>query len=205
MGLDDVLDAIQLAESAYGDWLAEQVRAGAREQELRVHLAMRERILELRAQLDRLLDDGGAAPDSPPVGGGTPPPKTYPHFHREGNLLVKTGWQRKAQREYCHRVPWSSVKPVVDALARATGPLPVKELHKAIPAGPLGPVSVNHAYVALEWLRAEQLAERCGHAGYRFVADVSGGDPARRAEEAWNRLASRSWSRGRPTVETGGN
>ena len=97
--------------------------------------------------------------------------KGYPKFARDGNHLVKTGWSKKDQGEYRHRVPESAVSAVVSAL-RGFGSTEFS-MGKLTPVhnGKGKAVPSYQVYLVVAWLRACGALRKAGRGGYVAIPE----------------------------------
>ena len=146
----------------------------------------------------------GGSPAKAPSGGATPAaPKTtrprrkkatgkYPHFAREGEVLVKTGWSKKKKTEYEHRAPRSVIASLVAAMKKAgAGRRPVV-MERVLPLvdPDKGEIPNYQVYVGLSVLKHIGTVEPHGRQGYTLVLD--GRTPEAAANELWDSLPERS-------------
>ena len=111
----------------------------------------------------------------------------YPRFARDGDELIKIGWSKRKNAEYCHRAPLRIVDLLVERVARhGSG-----ALFTAEDIFPLSDPKDGHevpsyqAYLCLAWLREEGLVEKQGKQGYRAAAQDGLTAAAR---ERWEQL-----------------
>jgi hypothetical protein len=98
----------------------------------------------------------------------------YPRFHRERNELVKIGWSKKQKAEYRHKAPKAVVLLVAQALQQkgAGGErFTFEELLPFRDRGTGADVPSYQAYLALAWLRHENLIVQHGRQGYSLPAN----------------------------------
>lgn len=93
----------------------------------------------------------------------------YPRFYRQNDSLVKVAWSKRERNEYEHKAPWRVVEGLAAALTRkgANGKLFTSEdiLPLSDPSDG-SEVPSYQAYLALAWMRAEQLVVQHGRRGY---------------------------------------
>lgn len=116
-------------------------------------------------------------------------PRSYPHFRRDKNTLVKVGWSKSSRTEYEHKAP----RQVLDLLAR--------RLQRNFPSGTVFamsevlPLRANNGnevpdyqtYLCLAWLRQQDLVEKRGRDGYALTEAFS----ADRIGDLWKDLEAR--------------
>jgi hypothetical protein len=112
----------------------------------------------------------------------------YPRFHRERDELVKIGWSKKQKAEYRHKAPKAVVLLVVQALQqKGSGGerFTFEELLPFRDRGTGADVPSYQAYLALAWLRHENLIVQHGRQGYSLPANNNLMDAV---EERWKLL-----------------
>ena len=95
--------------------------------------------------------------------------KTYPHFFREGETLVKVAWSKSQRSEYEHKAPRKVISLLVEALAKAGPKAKRFTMDKLLPlrdGGGGAEVPEYQVYVGLAWLRDQRLVEQHGRSGY---------------------------------------
>ncbi|MER3415082.1 MAG: hypothetical protein C4297_02580 [Gemmataceae bacterium] len=119
---------------------------------------------------------------------GKPPSADYPRFFRSRDELVKIGWSKKRKAEYRHKAPSAVVRLVARALqARGTGgeQFTFEELLPIRDPQTKSEVPSYQAYLALAWLRKENLVVQHGRQGYSLRPDINLADAV---EERWKLL-----------------
>lgn len=101
--------------------------------------------------------------------------RVYPRFYRQNDSLVKVAWSKREKKEYEHKAPWRVVEGLAAALTRqgANGRLFTSE--DILPLSDVSDgseVPSYQAYLALAWMRAEELLVQHGRRGYT-VKNVS--------------------------------
>jgi hypothetical protein len=112
----------------------------------------------------------------------------YPRFHRERDELVKIGWSKKQKAEYRHKAPKAVVLLVAQALQQkgAGGErFTFEELLPFRDRDTGADVPSYQAYLALAWLRHENLIVQHGRQGYSLAANINLMDAL---EERWKLL-----------------
>lgn len=119
--------------------------------------------------------------------GTSGPQGAYPRFARESDFLVKTGFSKKNQSEYQHKVPATAVFSIAKELAgwRPTMALvSVERITKDYSERHGQPIPYQ-VYAALGWLSSEQLVRRHGRSGYSVPSPQTLEQDAR---QAWGKL-----------------
>lgn len=118
-------------------------------------------------------------------------PREYPKFLREGDNLVKIGWSKRDRAPYEHKAPRRVVDLLVEALLRvgkggrrftSDVVFPLRDEKEGVE------VPSYQSYLALAWLRAEELVVQHGRQGYSLPPLD---DLPRATEERWKELAER--------------
>ena len=115
--------------------------------------------------------------DAPPPTLGAPTSTTtarrekYPHYRRDGDMLVKAAWSKKQGRPYEHRAPRPVLRLIVDKIRRRYEDVGDEQLFDASHLMPLlAPNDEEYpsyqVYLALGWLRQLGAVSKKGRAGY---------------------------------------
>lgn len=114
-----------------------------------------------------------AVQQAPASATATPRPRSgrqgYPKFEVRGDLLIKTGWAKKAKKEYVHRAPLAVLTAVQQRLAEVAKAKPLFTMEDVMPvASPdgNGEVPGYQVYLCVAYLVAEGQVRRQGRDGY---------------------------------------
>lgn len=123
-------------------------------------------------------------------GHGTRKVGEYPKFLRDGDSLVKIGWSKKEKATYEHKAPRRILTALAGALektGRGGKRFGFEEL-LPLPDPDGGEIPSYQAYLALAWLRAENLLTQHGRQGYSIP---DGTDLTTLITERWEELTAR--------------
>jgi hypothetical protein len=115
----------------------------------------------------------------------------YPRFARFENKLVKTGWSKKAKKEYEHKAPRRVLDRLLDRLMKVRAPgeiFTTEELFPLRDNDDDSEIPSYQAYLCLAWLRNGNLVEQVGRQGYRLAE--SKGILREAVEQQWQALPS---------------
>jgi len=116
--------------------------------------------------------------------------RSYPHFLRHGQDLIKIGWSKGKKCEYQQKAPWEALHALVDAIARAGTERARFTMDELLPiAGAKGSEFPSYQlYICMAWLRDERLVVQQGRQGYS-LADARSLSAA--VDERWPHLSVR--------------
>jgi len=101
--------------------------------------------------------------------------RAYPRFHVENEQLVKTGWSKKAKKEYVHKLPREVYEQLLDVIseyaAKTSGPFPADDIVRA-GAEQEEPIPGYQVYLALAFLQQEGIVHKDGRRGYTVADSV---------------------------------
>lgn len=137
---------------------------------------------QLAERLKALVPAGGSQgeggkPVSSVPGPILPPPalqgkrtrQEYPKFEIRGDVLIKTGWSKKAKREYVHRAPLAVLEAVKQRIAAVAKTKPLFTMEDVMPIPSPdgdGEVPDYQVYVCVAYLVDEGQLKRQGRQGY---------------------------------------
>ena len=113
---------------------------------------------------------------------------TYPHFHRDGETLVKTSWSKKNKKEYQHKAPGALLERLLLAFDKAGArnrSIATEDLFPLV-ADDQSELPSYQSYLVLACLRQANAVEACGRDGYRLRIGTR--KPAVVADEIWAAL-----------------
>ena len=111
----------------------------------------------------------------------------YPMFEVHGQNLIKTGWSKKAKREYSQKAPRSVLDSLTNSLKRF-GEEDIFSMEDVLPDmvdGDGETLPSYQVYIALGFLRAYDLVQQHGRQGYSLVSRDTF---EKQVEECWNAL-----------------
>lgn len=101
--------------------------------------------------------------------------KNYPRFEQKGDFLYRVGWSKKDKAEYAHKASKETYRCVVAAMARVASstsePISADTIAESIKPEE-DHLSSYQVYVVIGFLKAQNVIEQKGRAGYRIPADV---------------------------------
>jgi hypothetical protein len=112
----------------------------------------------------------------------------YPRFLRRGNELVRVAWSKREKKEYRHKVPYSILKLLTNAMAdkgrdgRVFSTEEILPLHESNDAGP---VPNYQAYVGISLMKQTGLIDQHGRQGYSIPQIAEFGNAV---EAIWTKL-----------------
>jgi hypothetical protein len=117
--------------------------------------------------------------------------KSYPQFYKNNLRLLMTGWSKKAQREYEHKVPKPEMEKLITVFLEKTAieeTVTVKALLETLNNDESDNYPDYYARTCLRWLLRLGLVIKNGHLGY----SIKNRDTIREEiENNWNRLAKK--------------
>ncbi len=118
--------------------------------------------------------------------------RAYPHFFKEGEVLVKVAWSKSKRGEYEHKSPQKVLTALVIALLEVGSKGQRFVMDKVLPLRDTGnggaEVPEYQAYVCLAWLRHEGFVQQHGRSGYSIPKPD---ELAESVANCWGRLNSR--------------
>jgi hypothetical protein len=100
----------------------------------------------------------------------------FPRFELRNATLYRIGWSKKKNEQYEHRVPYDTVKNVVNAMVSLgqsrPGPFTVEQIARRSDQTSDISVPSYQVYVVIGWLRAHDLIEQVGRDGYQMPGNL---------------------------------
>jgi len=116
-------------------------------------------------------------------------PSDYPRFEVISNELIRTGWSKKQQVEYAHKIKKSSFDKIVKVMAElaqsATGPISAETIINRIEDMESGNIPSYQIYVVMGLLKNKNCIKQKGRKGYEILPDIE-----IKAEKQWRNLTS---------------
>ena len=102
----------------------------------------------------------------------------FPRFELRNATLYRIGWSKKKNEQYEHRVPYDTVKNIVNAMVSlgqsGPGPFTVEQIARRSDQTSGISVPNYQVYVVIGWLRTHDLIEQVGRDGYQMPGNLGG-------------------------------
>ena len=169
-----ILETLKHAEKQCTELILDAVRAKD-QVGIQVAGAATVRIREIIDELRHPVLDTSSQRPAPAKRSTEPKRKAYPRFHVEMEHLVKTGWSKKARKEYVHKVPRETFECLLDVIAeharKTDQPFPADgivmdaaELPESIPG--------YQVYLVLGFLRDRRVLQKNGRRGFQVLREI---------------------------------